>query len=75
MYMPDKGSWFGERMGLRGLMGLMGLMVDYDFFNTILKVVPLPSVELLTNILPLWYSLIIRFESDKPNPQPRCLLV
>ena len=38
----------------------------------ILKVVPFPTVDCLTNILPLWYSTIILLAKLKPNPHPLC---
>ena len=38
----------------------------------ILKVVPFPTVDCLTNIFPLWYSTIILFAKLKPKPHPLC---
>ena len=39
------------------------------------KVVPRPSSELLTKILPSWYSSMMRLASESPSPQPRCFVV
>ena len=43
----------------------------YDFFGREMqKVVPSPSTDFFTKILPLWYSSIIRLERESPNPHP-----
>ena len=43
--------------------------------SSILKIVPFPSSEDLTHILPLWYSSTILFANERPSPQPRFLVV
>ena len=47
----------------------------YAIGSSMRKVVPSPSSELLTKILPWWYSSMMRLARESPSPQPRCLVV
>lgn len=47
----------------------------FGCYSSIRKVVPTPISDCLTNILPWWYSSMIRLASDSPRPQPLFLVV
>ena len=50
-------------------------LANHPFGNRMVNVVPLPSSEFLTKILPEWYSSIILLARESPRPQPLLLVV